>query len=110
MHNELGLMQFTPKERALAQLFWYFLNQERKEYYQKQFEAANLISKSFITDKGFQYLNEELSKEVQSFVENNHLFAEVNFLNAAVYLKRENKSTFLVSEKAGLLHESFLKI
>lgn len=109
MHNELGLMQFTPKERALAQLFWYFLNQERKEYYQKQFEAANLISKSFITDKGFQYLNEELSNEIKLFAYNNHFFAEINYLNVAIYLKRENKSAFLVSEKAGLLYESFFK-
>ncbi len=109
MHNELGLMQFTPQARALAQLFWYFLNQERKEYYQKQFEAANLISTSFTTDKGFQYLNEELSKEIQSFAQNNQLFTGVNERNAAVYLKRENKSTFLVSEKAGILYELFLK-
>ncbi|MCI3939033.1 DNA repair ATPase [Chryseobacterium aahli] len=109
MHNELGLMQFTPSERALAQLFWCFLNQERKEYYQKQFEAANLISKSFVTDEGFQYLNEELSNEIKSFTQNNHLFAEVNDFNAAIYLKRENKSAFVVSEKAALLYDSFLK-
>ena len=109
MHNELGLMQFTPGERALAQLFWYFLNQERKDYYQKQFEAANLISKSFTTDKGFQYLNEELSNEIKLFAQSNQFFAEVNYLNVAIYLKRENKSVFLVSEKAGILYESFLK-
>lgn len=109
MHNELGLMQFTPSERALAQLFWYFLNPERKEYYQKQFEAANLISKSFTTDRGFQYLNEELSNEIKLFAQSNQFFAEVNYLNTAIYLKRENKSAFLVSEKAGLLYESFLK-
>ena len=109
MHNELGLMQFTPKERALGQLFWYFLNQEKKEYYQKQFEAADLISKSFTTDKGFQYLNEELSNEIKTFAQNHHLFVDVNFFNAAIYLKRENKSAFLVSEKAGSLYNTFLR-
>lgn len=30
MHNELGLMQFTPQERALAQLFWYFLDEQKR--------------------------------------------------------------------------------
>ncbi|UOE38781.1 DNA repair ATPase [Chryseobacterium oryzae] len=109
MHNELGLMQFTPKERALGQLFWYFLNQEKKEYYQNQFEAADLISKSFTTDRGFQYLNEELSNEIKTFAQNHHLFVDVNFLNAAIYLKRENKSAFLVSEKAGSLYNTFLR-
>jgi len=109
LHNELGLMQFTPTERALAQLFWYFLGEEKKEFYQKQFEAAALVSKSFTTDKGFQYLNDELSSEIKSFALANHIFAEVNCLNAAFYLRKENKSAFLVSEKAGLLYESFLK-
>jgi hypothetical protein len=109
MHNELGLMRFTPQERALAQLFWYFLDEQKKDYYQKQFKAVDLISKSFATDKGFQYLNQELSNEIRLFAQNNHLFAEVNGLNSAIYLKRENKSAFLVSEKAGLLYESFLK-
>ena len=108
MHNELGLMQFSSLERALAQLFWYFLEEDKKEYYQKQFEAASLISNSFTTDKGFQYLNEELAREIKSFAENHHLFAEVDELNAAMYLKKENKAAFLVSEKAGLLYGSFL--
>lgn len=109
MHNELGLMQYTPLERALAQLFWYFLSNERKEYYQKQFEAAGLISESFKTDKGFQYLNDELSGEIKSFVQDNHFFSEADCSNAAVYLRKENKSGFVVSEKAALLYGSFVK-
>ncbi|UOU96868.1 DNA repair ATPase [Chryseobacterium daecheongense] len=30
MHNELGLMRFTSQERTLAQIFWFFLDPEKK--------------------------------------------------------------------------------
>ncbi|WP_294217924.1 DNA repair ATPase [uncultured Chryseobacterium sp.] len=109
MANELGLMQYTFKERALAHLFWYFLNTEKKAYYQKQFEAADLISTSFTTDNGFLHLTKELSGELRSFVHHTQLFTGVNELNAAVYLRKENKMAFLVSEKAGSLYAMFLK-
>ncbi|WP_415326902.1 DNA repair ATPase [Chryseobacterium sp. MMS23-Vi53] len=109
IHNELGLMQFTPQERALAQLFWNFLNTERKDYYTKQFEAAALISKSFTTEKGFKYLIEELSAEIKTFAENGHFFGEINYKKVAVYLKREDKAHFIISTKAGDLYQNFIE-
>jgi len=107
MHNELGMMRFTAQERSVAQLFWKFLDQERKAYFKKQFDAAALISQSFITDKGFQYLVDELSLEIQNFAEKGNFFTKVHFENAAVYLKKENKENFIISEKAGNLYEAF---
>lgn len=109
MHNELGLMQFTPQERSVAHLFWSFLNNERKEYYTKQFEAASLISQSFTTEKGFKYLTEELSAEIRTFAENGHFFGEINYKNVAVYLKREDKAHFIISKKAGDLYQTFIE-
>ncbi len=107
MHNELGLMRFTSQERSVAQLFWKFLDQERKTYFAKQFEAAALISQSFTTDKGFQYLVDELSSEIELFAQNSNFFNKTNFENAAIYLKKENREHFIVSEKAGNLYEAF---
>ncbi len=109
IHNELGLMQFTSNERALAQLFWNFLEDERKEYYQKQFGIASLIASSFSSKKGFERLHIELSKEIKAFAELHQFFNDVDFLHAAEYLKTENKSHFIASEKAALLYQSFLK-
>ncbi|WP_326983949.1 DNA repair ATPase [Chryseobacterium sp. MYb264] len=107
MHNELGMMRFTSQERSVAQLFWKFLDQERKAYFAKQFEAAALISQSFTTDKGFQHLIDELSSEIELFAQSSNFFSETNFQNAANYLKKENREHFIVSEKAGNLYEAF---
>ncbi|WP_312399835.1 DNA repair ATPase [Chryseobacterium sp.] len=108
MHNELGLMRFTSQERSVAQLFWKFLDQERKAYFAKQFEAAALISQSFTTDKGFQYLVDELSSEIELFAQNSNFFNKTNFENAAIYLKNEDREHFMLSEKAGNLYEAFI--
>ncbi|AZB09450.1 AAA family ATPase [Chryseobacterium sp. G0162] len=109
MHNELGLMRFTAQERALSQLFWFFLNPERKEYYSKQFEATAIIAQSFAVKQGFEYLNRELAEEMKSFASVNGIFTEIDYINAAVYLKQEDKENFLISEKAGALYGLFLK-
>ncbi|PKF75174.1 DNA repair ATPase [Chryseobacterium sp. PMSZPI] len=109
MHNELGLMRFVAQERALAQLFWFFLEGERKEYYTKQFEAAVIISQSFTAKQGFDYLNRELAEEMKAFASGNNIFEATNYINAAVYLIQENKEGFLISEKAGILYETFIK-
>ncbi|WET47970.1 DNA repair ATPase [Chryseobacterium indologenes] len=109
MYNELGLMRFTAQERTLAQLFWFFLNTERKEYYSKQFDATAIIAQSFAVKQGFEYLNRELAEDMKSFASVNGIFRETDYINAAVYLKQEDKENFLISEKAGALYELFLK-
>lgn len=109
MYNELGLMRFTTQERTLAQLFWFFLNSERKEYYSKQFDAAAIIAQSFAVKQGFEYISKELAEEMKSFASLNGIFPETDYINAAEYLKQEDKENFLVSEKAGALYGLFLK-
>lgn len=109
IHNELGLMRFTAEERSLAQLFWFFLESERKAYYAKQFEAASIIAQSFTVKEGFEYLSKELSEEMKSFASAHGIFKETDCINAAIYLKKEDKESFLISEKATALYEWFLK-
>ncbi|SDI69440.1 DNA repair ATPase [Chryseobacterium jejuense] len=108
-HNELGLMRFTTQERALAQLFWFFLNPERKEYYAQQFEATAIIAQSFAVKQGFEYLSREMAEEMRSFASIHNILTETDYMNAAIYLKEEDKENFLISEKAGALYELFLK-
>lgn len=109
MHNELGLMRFTADERSLAQLFWFFLENDKKEYYTKQFEAAAIIAESFTVKQGFEYLSRELSEEMKSFASAHGVFLETDYINAAIYLKKEDKESFLISEQAAALYELFLK-
>ncbi|WP_278351831.1 DNA repair ATPase [Chryseobacterium gleum] len=109
IHNELGLMRFTAQERTLAQLFWFFLGTERKEYYTKQFAAASIIAQSFVVKQEFEYLSRELSEEMKSFASANSIFKETDCINAAIYLKKEDKENFLISEKAATLYELFMK-
>ncbi|MDR6461294.1 hypothetical protein J2786_004448 [Chryseobacterium vietnamense] len=109
MHNELGLMRFTAEERSLAQLFWFFLESDKKEYYTKQFEAAAIIVESFTVKQGFEYLSRELSEEMKSFASAHGIFKETDCINAATYLKQEDKENFLISEKAAALYELVLK-
>ncbi|MGH1518475.1 DNA repair ATPase [Chryseobacterium sp. JK1] len=109
MHNELGLMRFTAQERTLAQLFWFFLENDRKDYYNKQFEAASIIAQSFTIKQGFEYLNTVLAEEMKAFASMHTIFTETDCINAAMYLKQEDKNNFLISEKAAALHELFLK-
>lgn len=109
IHNELGLMRFTAQERALAQLFWFFLQKERKDYYNRQFEAAVIISQSFTVKQGFEYLRRELAEEMKTFASTHNILKETDCINAALYLKQEDKENFLISEKAGALYELFLK-
>ncbi len=109
IHNELGLMRFTAQERALAQLFWFFLDKERKDYYTRQFEAAAIISQSFTSKQGFEYLNRELAEEMNAFASTHTILKETDCINAALYLKQEDRENFIISEKAGALYELFLK-
>ncbi|WP_288438265.1 DNA repair ATPase [uncultured Chryseobacterium sp.] len=109
IHNELGLMRFTAKERTLAQLFWFFLENERKAYYTQQFEAAAIIARSFTVKQEFEYLSKQLSEEMKSFASAHGIFKETDCINAAIYLKKEDKENFLILEKAATLYELFMK-
>lgn len=108
MHNELGLMRFTSTERAAAQLFWFFLGNERKEYYSKQFQAAAIISQSLASPQGFEFLNKGLSEEIRAFASANRIFEETDYYSAAVYLSNEDRENFLTSEKAASLYENLM--
>ncbi len=109
INNELGVLKYTPTERALAQLFWFFLDEEDKAFYEKQFSAVNLLKETFNSSKQFQYLNKRLSEKIEEFNQSFHGFDFVSAYRAAVYLKKENRKAFSISKTAADAYERFMK-
>lgn len=109
VNNELGVLKYTPTERALAQLFWFFLDEEDKAFYEKQFSAVNLLKETFNSSKQFQYLNKRLSEKIEEFNQSFHGFDFVSVYRAAVYLKKENRKAFSISKTAADAYERFMK-
>lgn len=109
INNELGVLKYTPTERALAQLFWFFLDEEDKAFYEKQFSAVHLLKETFNSSKQFQYLNKRLSERIEEFNQSFHGFDFVSAYRAAVYLKKENRKAFSISKTAADAYERFMK-
>jgi len=109
INNELGVLKYTPTERALAQLFWFFLDDEDKAFYEKQFSAVHLLKETFNSSKQFQYLNKRLSERIEEFNQSFHGFDFVSAYRAAVYLKKENRKAFSISKTAADAYERFMK-
>jgi hypothetical protein len=109
INNELGVLKYTPTERALAQLFWFFLDEEDKAFYEKQFSAVLLLKETFNSSKQFQYLNKRLSERIEEFNQSFHGFDLVSAYRAAVYLKKENRKAFSISKTAADAYERFMK-
>lgn len=109
LNNQLGLLKYTPSERALAQLFWFFLDETEKDFYEKQFQAITLLKDTFSSSKQFGYLNQKLSEKIEDFNQIFHGFDYVSSYKTAVYLKEENRNAFLISNIAATHYQNFLK-
>ncbi len=109
INNELGVLKYTPSERALAQLFWFFLNEEDKEFYEKQFSAVSLLKETFANSEQFKYLNKRLSQKIEEFNTTFDGFDHVSAYRTAVYLKKENRKAFSISKIAADAYERFFK-
>ncbi|VXB32137.1 AAA family ATPase [Flavobacterium sp. 9AF] len=109
LNNQLGLLKYTPSERALAQLFWFFLEEEDKVFYEKQFSAVRLLKETFANAEQFKYLNKRLSEKIEEFNTSFDGFDFVSAYRSAVYLKEENRNAFSISRIAADIYESFFK-
>jgi len=105
----LGVLKYTPSERALAQLFWFFLNDADKEFYEKQFDAVQLLKETFSSTEQFKYLNKRLSQKIDEFNQSFDGFDLTSAYRAAVYLKKENRKAFSISKTAADIYECFFK-
>jgi len=109
INNELGVLKYTPSERALAQLFWFFLDEEEKSFYEKQFSAVSLLKETFSNAEQFKYLNKRLSEKIDEFNISFDGFDLVSSYRTAVYLKKENRNAFSISKTAADAYEGFFK-
>lgn len=109
LNNQLGLLRYTPSERALAQLFWFFLDDQDKIFYDKQFEAVKLLKDTFVSTENFRYLNTQLSQKIKAFNDIFEGFDTTSAYFAAVYLKKEDRKHFVISQEAAQHYQNFLK-
>ncbi|WP_020538637.1 DNA repair ATPase [Lewinella cohaerens] len=115
MQSTIGLLAFTPSERALALVWWMqFAQNDRKAELEQQLESAGTILKVFPSTKEFAYLKEDLVTELEQFLTAHKLFPTYLTKRAAAYLFSEltNGGSISVSQTAGQLWEdlqAFLK-
>ncbi len=109
LSHELDVLRYSPEERALAQIFWFFLNEGDKVYFENQFKAVHLIRQAFDNTEQFGYLNDQLAQRLRTFAHDfGSEFDKVSVRQAAVYLKLENRSVFQISSAGAILFEKFL--
>lgn len=109
LNNQLGLLRFSPSERALAQLFWFFLEENEKSYYEKQFQAIELLRETFKNTEQFRFINKQLAEKIESFKHQFDHFHTISSLKAASYLKHENREAFKINELSAKLLKNFTK-
>lgn len=112
MEKHLGLLRFSPDQRACVQVWWTgFLDEETRSLYKRQLKGAGLIIKAFPSTREFDSLKNSLASTLQEFIENYGLCKEDNFLKLAEYafLQLSLSESFIISEQAAQLHEAFLK-
>lgn len=109
LNSQLGLLRYSPSERALAQLFWFFLEEDLKTYYEKQFQAIELLKQTFNNTDQFRYLNKQLSAKIDEFNNQFDHFNTVSSYKSASYLKKENRTAFLISEESYKVYKAFIK-
>ena len=113
-HHSLGLLRYDPITRALAQFFWYSLQEEERAVLNKKIKASGGVLAIFPKSREFEYVIEELREKLSLFI-NETAFGKSNSIDiqlAAHYLFEELKAddAFTVSHKAAQLTESFLKM
>ncbi|MCB9202523.1 MAG: DNA repair ATPase [Flavobacteriales bacterium] len=109
LHNELGILKFNPKERALAQLFWNQQSSEYKELLEKQFSAIQLVNETLNSNATFDYIVDEVAEKIAEFSIEFQEFKNTNLNNSVSYLIKENRNEFTISKTASDFYLSFLK-
>jgi hypothetical protein len=109
-HRFLGLLRYNGTSRALAQLTWHYLSDEKKQFYKRQIDSLALLRESFPQSEEAHVLLEMLEEEIKTFSTNNKILLTATYAEAARYLSEEtNHKTFVVSREVLDFLESFKK-
>ncbi|MBE98797.1 DNA repair ATPase [Flavobacterium coralii] len=113
-HHNLGLLRYAPATRALAQFFWYGMEDEARAKLNKKIKASGAVLSVFPNSREFEYVIDDIAQRLQAFINETafgRTFTE-DAAEAAHYLFEELKDddAFTVSHKAAQLTESFLKM
>jgi len=112
----LGLLKFSPKTRAFAQLFWQSLSEEKRTFYSEKIKASAAVLSVFPKSKSHFQLISHLGKSIHKiFMEelvNIKEYDATSQFEIARYLFEElsEETSFCSSQKTILLFEDFIKV
>lgn len=113
-HHNLGLLRYTPATRAIAQFFWYSLEDETRQVLNNKIKASGSVLAIFPNSKEFDYIVTELQTKIKAYLETITFDRDlsINTKEAATYLFEElrGNDAFTVSHMATKLAESFFKM
>ena len=110
-HQELGLLRFSPKTRAQAQFFWHSLPEEVQQKFNEALKSSGEVLSFFPDTKEYDFLLQQLEKEILQVAENSVLFSSENSKAMASYLFEElqGDDQFQISGDALKMKEDFIK-
>ena len=90
MTHHGGVLKYAPKVRVCAMFFWeLYLPEEQRTVFNHQIKAIGSIIEAFPNTRVFDDLIQKLANEIEEFSTHEHLFEEVNYLDASRYLFNE---------------------
>jgi hypothetical protein len=106
LQAELGILQFSPKVRVAAQLFWFGLDEATRNKLQQLITAAYSIQESFPESTRANFVEDELSSQ---FRQSKITYQSVDASDVALYLYLELSSSknFTCSQQALHLKNAF---
>ena len=119
LRQTVGLLRFTPQQRALAIAFWCFgeLSQQQKQDLQQQAQSAAELQKSLSSNTAQQNIAGEISNAIAAFQKDVLTHESISSRAASIYLVQElaQKSVvFVGSQQADslvtLFHQHLEKI
>ncbi|WP_153797310.1 DNA repair ATPase [Foetidibacter luteolus] len=110
-HHDLGLLRYTPQQRAFGRFFWNSMLAEERQLWNKRIKAAGEVQAAFPTGKSYRQTIDALEKRLTIFTAESQLLARhpTDIAAIASYLFDELKTddSFCISFKAAKLLEKF---
>lgn len=108
LYDKIDLLRFSPNIRAAAKIIWmHLLDEDKKELFKKQLDAAKKIRFVFPDSNNFGYIVDAMESDIRSINFNR----EINANKIATYLFQEltQHNNFIISKEAEELYTEFKK-